>query len=243
MAGGLRTRAASAGFRFRNVALKLLLANVVVFFLQVVLGRWFSDAFKLTSAEIWAQPWTLLTSIFLHAGFTHLLFNMYALFLFGTLIEQRIGSRRFFWAYMAAGLAASLVFAVANPTSVAVGASGAIMGILGLVIMLMPDLQVLFFFVIPMSMRTAGVIFALIDLAGFAFGGTGIAHAAHLGGLACGLAYGYYLKRKGKSFRRGFQRRSGGYREPRRRNPYQDDDKTIELTKDELENYYRYGRL
>ncbi|MFP4524326.1 MAG: rhomboid family intramembrane serine protease [Candidatus Woesearchaeota archaeon] len=230
-------------FRMRNVAIKLLLVNVVVFFLQGLLGRGFTTSLALVGADVLSRPWILFTSMFLHGSFTHLLFNMYALFLFGTLIERRIGSRRFLWAYLISGVVASAIFTLANPSGMAVGASGAIMAVLGLVIMLMPDLKVLFFFVIPMSMRTAGVIFALIDLVGFVSGGTGIAHAAHLGGLACGLAYGYYLKRKGRSFKKGFQDQGRRFREPKRRSPYYDDERTIELSQDDIDQYYKYGRL
>ena len=231
-----------SGFQLKNITLKLLAINVVIFLVQAIIPK-FTEMFALVSSEIATRPWTLLTSMFLHGGFAHLLFNMYALFLFGSLIERKIGSKRFLGVYLISGILASLIFALATPEGVAVGASGAIMAVLGLVIMLLPDLQVLFFFVIPMSMRTAGIIFALIDLVGFVSGGTGIAHIAHLAGLACGLAFGYYLKKKKKQFGRNFGKKGRQYRQSNRRSPYYDNERTIELSKDDIDNYFKYGRI
>ncbi|MFP4119049.1 MAG: rhomboid family intramembrane serine protease [Candidatus Woesearchaeota archaeon] len=230
------------GFQLKNVTLKLLAINVFIFLVQVSVPR-FTDMFALVASDVASRPWMLFSAMFLHGSFAHLLFNMYALFLFGSLIERKIGSKRFLLAYLISGIAASLIFALATPEGVAVGASGAIMAILGLVIMLMPDLQVLFFFVVPMSMRTAGIIFAIIDLVGFVSGSSGIAHIAHLAGLACGLAYGYYLKKKKKQFGRNFGNRGSQYRQSARRGPYYDNERTIELTKDDVDNYFKYGKL
>ena len=97
--------------------------------------------------------------------------------------------------YFTAGILAAFI-----PTyEAALGASGAIMGIIGLTIMLFPDLKILLFFIIPMSMRTAGILFALLDIFGiFAPLQSGIAHYAHLVGLSTGIIYGIYLLKKKK---------------------------------------------
>ena len=207
----------------------------------------------LTSALVWQQPWTLITAMFLHGSFSHLLFNMYALLLFGPLVERKIGKKRFLILYFVAGLVASFA-ALYYPA--ALGASGAIMGVLGMVIMLFPRMRVLFFFIVPMSMRTAGIIFAAIDLFGFFAGGTGVAHLAHLGGLAIGIAYGFYLLRKAKSFTFKFTAKPHVHdsnvhvhkTSTRSKNSFSDDlppsyEQTIELTKDDLDEYYKYGKL
>ncbi|MFW6378735.1 MAG: rhomboid family intramembrane serine protease [Nanoarchaeota archaeon] len=230
-------------FTMRNITGKLLGINITLFLLQAIIGDSFTEALLLSSQNVLAEPWTVVTAMFLHGGFMHLLFNMYALMIFGSLVERKIGSKRFFWTYMISGVIASIIFAIATPAGKAVGASGAIMAVLGLVIMLMPNLQVLLFFAIPMSMRTAGIIFALIDLVGFVSGGTGIAHIAHLAGLACGLGVGYYLKRKRKEFGQRFERKGSPYRRPRQQSRYYDSEKTIELTKDDIDNYFKYGKI
>jgi uncharacterized protein len=229
--------------KLRNVALILIGINVLMFILQQIIPS-FTDALVLDSSVVWSEPWRLLTSMFLHADIFHLLFNMYALFIFGLLIEQKIGPKRFLGAYLLSGLvasaAASLFYAKA------LGASGAIMSILGLTIILLPDLKVLFFFVIPMSMRTAGIIFAAFDLIGAFTGSFGpIAHVAHLAGLACGLLYGFYLIRRKKII--AAKVLGVEYYEPKEksRKKSQNTKKkdTIELTDEEIEEYMNTGRL
>src|SRR3989344_4598074 len=191
--------------RVRSIVLPLVVFTTVIFLLQILLGKGFTAAFMLQSADVLYRPWILITSMFLHSGIMHLLFNMYALYMFGPLIEQRIGTKRFVLIYLIAGILSAASFAMAYPSSSALGASGAIMAILGLTIVLLPDIRVLFFFVVPMSMRTAGIIFALLDIFGvFAPVSTGIAHLAHLIGLACSIIYGINLQKKKKKYYRSF---------------------------------------
>ena len=144
----------------RNAVTTLVLINVILFIVQISF-RGFTESFMLVSADIWTRPWIIITSMFLHGGLAHLFFNMYALYLFGTLVERSIGTKKFLAVYFLAGILAALL----PQYSAALGASGAIMGILGIVIMLFPDLRILFFFAIPMSMRTAGIIFSFTKAA------------------------------------------------------------------------------
>ena len=231
-------------FHFDKVSHKLVGINVVVFLLQMFLGRWFMNNFMMVAGDIFSRPWIMFTAMFLHNGSMHLLFNMYVLFLFGPLIERKIGPKRFLLTYLISGVFASFSFGVFNilrgaPSAAAVGASGAIMAILGLVIMLLPHLKVLFFFVIPMDMRTAGIIFALIDVLGLFRGSTGIAHIAHLAGLACGVGYGYYLLQKKKVFNKSFSSKNVNTN----RFSYSNTKRKIELDDEDIENFKRYGKL
>jgi uncharacterized protein len=233
-------------FKFKNVALTLIGINVVMFILQQIIPK-MTDSLLLDASTVWQKPWILLTSMFLHADITHLLFNMYALLIFGMLVEQRIGSNRFLGAYLISGLIASVGATFFYPK--ALGASGAIMSLLGITIMLMPDLRVLFFFVIPMTMRTAGIIFALIDIVMYLFIPSGIANMAHLIGLACGLAYGYYLlRRKRKVVQQvlgvEYQEPSSAYKEAHKPKKKSNAKKTtIELTDEEIEEYINKGHF
>jgi len=225
--------------RYGQASLLLIVANIFVFGLQMIFKS-SVNSFILVSSDIITRPWIILSSMFMHASPTHLLFNMYALFLFGNLVEQRIGTKRFVGLYFASGIVAAIGFSVfreliLNNTGAALGASGAIMGILGMTIMIFPNLKVLFFFVIPMSMRTAGIIFALIDVFGI-FYPSGIANTAHLAGLAVGLLYGWYLLSKkkkitvqiiNKPFKKSKQKEKGN----------------IMLTSEEIEEYMKNGRL
>ena len=204
----------------------LLGINVVVFIIQMIFPA-FTEAFVLRQGDLFTAPWTLLTSMFMHGSFPHILFNMFVLMMFGPIIEQRIGMKRFLGIYLVSGIAAGV--AASFFYTAALGASGAIMGILGVTIILIPDLQVLFFFFIPMSLRTAGIIIAAIDIFGI-FVPTGVANIAHLGGLATGLAYGYYLLKAKRRFNKVV------IEKPRRK-------KTIEMDDEDIDRYVRNGRL
>jgi len=146
--------------------------------------------------------WTFVTSMFMHAGFGHLFVNMISLMFIGSFVEKLIGKKRFIGLYFAGGLFAGILFVlIALITGIdmnvyAVGASGAIFALGGLLAVLTPRLPVLVFFIIPMPMWAAmGVLmfglWALSLAAGIPIGNT-----AHLGGLIVGLSYGFYLKRK-----------------------------------------------
>ncbi|MCA9478320.1 MAG: rhomboid family intramembrane serine protease [Nanoarchaeota archaeon] len=228
--------------RIPRAVMPLIGINIFMFLLQIFLGTPFTDALVLNSATVFSRPWTLITSMFLHGGFSHLLFNMYALLMFGPLIEQKVGTKRFLEIYFLSGILAGLGFVafrelIVGVSSSALGASGAIMGILGMTIMLLPQLRVLFFFVFPMSMRTAGIIFALIDFVGLFNPNSSVANIAHLVGLATGLLYATYLLKEKKNYYHGFARPYSAHKEKK------DYGKTIELSEDDVKEYLKKGRL
>ena len=175
-----------------SVVLPIIGINAIMFLLQMLFDPWFTTMFVLDSSVVWFEPWRLVTSMFLHGSLNHIFFNMFGLFIFGPILEERIGPRRFLMLYLGAGLFAALAAALLYPASL--GASGAIFGMLGALIMLLPRLQILFFFIIPMPLWVAGIVWVIFDTIGLFFP-TGIASAAHLAGMAVGLAVGYYIKR------------------------------------------------
>lgn len=185
-------------------SLYLLGAVVVVFFLQLAF-RSLTQLFWLDPSLVFQQPWTLLTSMFLHGGFTHLFLNGLALYMFGPYLEQMVGSRRFLLVYFASGIVGGLAYVATYyagllPQSIpAVGASGAIYGILGAVAVLHPNLTVLMMGIFPMPMRHAAVMWVFIELAGTFDQASGVASAAHLGGLVVGFAAANYFKKRGCS--------------------------------------------
>ena len=209
-------------FKLVNAVTPLLVINIVFFILQMVL-RDFTSTFILISSEIFSRPWILVTHMFLHGSPYHLLFNMYVLYAFGPLLEQRIGTNRFFLIYFLSGILAAIGFSLLGPSASALGASGAIMGMLGVLVILMPELQLLFFFIVPMSLRVAAIIFVLIDVFGVLYP-SGVGNIAHLVGFGVGLLFGMHLKKKRKKFDKKFQSKS-------------------DLDKDDLEEYLRSGRI
>lgn len=148
--------------------------------------------FRLVSAYAWSRPWTLLTAIFLHASVTHVLFNGFGLVMFGSILEQIIGSKRFLAVFFTAGLLSSIASTFFY--NAVVGASGAIFGVIGALAVLQPNLTVWVYY-IPMPMYVAAVVWAASDLFGFIVP-TGIANAGHLAGLATGIIAGFIIRGK-----------------------------------------------
>lgn len=147
--------------------------------------------------------WTFLTSMFMHANFFHIFANMLTLFFIGSLVQKILGPKRYLWFYLGSGLFAGLIFVLMSLVfpldynSYAVGASGALFGLVGILVILTPNLPVYIMFIpIPVKMKYAGPGI-LIVLWGISLGtNIGIGNTAHLGGLIAGLIYGFYLRKK-----------------------------------------------
>lgn len=139
-------------------------------------------------------PWQLVTYMFLHGGFFHLLLNMLALWMFGAELENTWGQKRFLTYYMLCGVGAGLcnlliapLFTTVGPT---VGASGAIYGILVAFGYLFPNRNIYIYGLIPVKAKYLVILYMLIELFSVAGGSnSGIAHMAHLGGGVIGLIY------------------------------------------------------
>ena len=154
--------------------------------------------------------WTFITSIFMHGGFFHIFANMISLLFIGSLVEKLIGRKRYFWFYIFSGLFAGaffvavayLLFLLGYPqdfNTYAVGASGAIFGLVGFLMLITPSLPVYVMFIpIPIKMKYAApgllLVLWLISIAG----DVPIGNTAHLGGLIAGLIYGVYIRNKYK---------------------------------------------
>lgn len=142
-----------------------------------------------------AEVYSILTSMFIHGSFSHLLSNVWFLWVFGPAIEGRIGFIRFVLIYLLAGLAAALMQAFSLPESIVpmVGASGAISGILGSYLVLFPRARVLtvippfifFFFWVPAPIYLG--IWIAMQFVYALFEAPGVAWWAHIGGFALGL--------------------------------------------------------
>ena len=136
--------------------------------------------------------WQGVTYLFLHGGFLHILFNMLALWMFGTELEWLWGTPRFVRFYFVTGIGAALCSTIVSPNSTIpiIGASGAIYGLLAAYGLLFPDRILLLYFVIPIKAK-----YFVLMLGAVAFwfsltsGGGGVAHVAHLGGMLFGWLY------------------------------------------------------
>lgn len=205
----------------QSATLWLVGINIVVFLIQQIAGRAFTEAFYLTT-DSFMRPWTLFSAMFLHADLAHLMLNMIALLSFGSLLESKIGTKRFLQVYLTGGLLANIVGAFVY--TAALGASAAISAVIGSVIILLPHLQVLFFFVIPMRMWMAGVFLILSDIMFQITPGSSIAGLAHIIGMVCGLIMALYFKANAKNFQKEFAKKN-------------------ELSETDIEEYIRNGRI
>ncbi len=148
--------------------------------------RWGADFGPLTLGGQW---WRLVTSMFLHFGFLHLAFNMWALFNVGGVAEALFGWRAFLALYLVSGIGGSLASVLVHPLGVGGGASGAIFGVAGGIIAALvltrrgPGNEVLLGRILPSL-----VLFVLYNLV-LGFRSTGIDNMAHLGGLVVGAAF------------------------------------------------------
>lgn len=196
--------------------------NLVLIFLNVILFIVFSallgfgflkiDNIALNPLNVVSGKylWAILTSMFMHGGFFHLFVNMLSLLFVGSFVEKILGERRYLSFYLGAGIFAGLFFVLmsflffpSDLNAYAVGASGALFGLIGLLVLLTPNQPVYVMFIpIPIKMKYAGpgmlAVLWLISVSPMLVGGTAlrIGNTAHLGGLIAGVCYGLYLHYK-----------------------------------------------
>lgn len=166
--------------------------NVMVFIFTLIKPTETDRLLGLTRALVTSQPWTIVTSMFVHADIWHIFFNMLTFYFFGTFLLNLIGDRKFLLVYFGGGILGSIAFLLLAPSfSTVVGASGAIFAVGGALAVLSPNTKVLVYFIIPVPLWAA-VIFGFLIISFV----PGVAWQAHLGGLVFGLAAGYFFRRQ-----------------------------------------------
>ena len=190
-----------------TVTKNLLIINVLVFLATIVaqsygldLARYLGLHFFLADNFNIAQ---LITYMFMHGGFTHLFFNMFALWMFGRTLEYELGSQRFLTFYMVCGVGAALIqyltaLAFGELPLLLVGASGAVMGLLLAFGVMHPNAVIMLLIPpIPMKAKWFVIIYAVIELF-LGWRGVGnVAHFAHVGGMLWGFLLLHWWKRRG----------------------------------------------
>ena len=206
----------------------LIILTIIVFIATLINQEFMTAEFALFyPTSRYFHWWQVLTHMFMHGGFWHILFNMYTLWLFGSVVENIIGSKKFLLFYFVCGLGAaglhlgveflqmqSFMEGAALGNSVAlqniavikltptVGASGAIYGVLIGYAMLFPASKMtLLFPPVTLSAKWMGIVFAAIELlTGVTGTVAGVAHFAHLGGMLIGWLMIFYWRKRGKLF-------------------------------------------
>lgn len=215
------------GFSFLPPVVKNLLILNVLFFLADIslqtrgidLTQWLGLHY-ITAQDFY--PWQFITYMFMHGNFSHLFFNMFALWMFGYALENHWGSKRFLVYYLITGVGAALIqtgvlaleirgmtqslppFAAQHYINqiVTVGASGAVYGILLAFGMCFPNVPIFLYFFFPIKAKWFVIIYGVIELfAGIGGTADGVAHFAHLGGMIFGLLLILYWRKHGSRIR------------------------------------------
>ena len=215
------------GFSFLPPVVKNLLILNVLFFLADIslqtrgidLTQWLGLHY-ITAQDFY--PWQFITYMFMHGNFSHLFFNMFALWMFGYALENYWGSKRFLVYYLITGVGAALIqtgvlaleirgmtqslppFAAQHYINqiVTVGASGAVYGILLAFGMCFPNVPIFLYFSFPIKAKWFVIIYGVIELfAGIGGTADGVAHFAHLGGMIFGLLLILYWRKHGSRIR------------------------------------------
>lgn len=161
---------------------RFLIANIFVFFVQYAAPA-LADPLVFVPRFILYRPWSIITYMFLHAGITHILFNMLGLFFFGPRVEARIGSKRFVQLYFIAGVSGALLSFIFASNAAIVGASAAVFGVMLAFAMFWPRDQIMIWGIIPVEARWLVVITTFLALwSGLSGSRGGVADFAHLGG-------------------------------------------------------------
>ena len=181
-------------FSSYNILYVLIGLNVLAFLLIPMGTRlWLYDLALSSHGIQRLKLWQFATYMFLHAGFSQILFNMWGLYLFGSLILPVLGQTRFLILYFLSGISGALLWLSLNWNSNVpiVGASGAVFGVMMGAAMLFPGMRIqLLFPPIPMQMKTFVMVYAIIEIASeISNSQAGIAHLAHLGGFFSAYLY------------------------------------------------------
>lgn len=179
----------------------LLMANVIIFLAQTLLLKVNFFQFALHDVGSGFQLWQLVSYMFLHGGFMHLFFNMFALWMFGRQIEYDLGTKRFIVYYFACGIGAGVINLIVNSLmgtpGLTVGASGAVFGILLAFGMLHPNDRIMLLIPpIPIKAKWFVIIYGGIELLEGVRAADNVAHFAHLGGMIFGAALLLWWKKQ-----------------------------------------------
>jgi len=186
---------------------RLLAANAVMYLASQAYPVLYNQLL-LIPAQALVRPWTLVTYMFLHnpTGLSHILFNMLALYFFGTRVEQRIGSHHFILLYLISGVAGGLLSLAFTPWARIIGASGAVFGVSFAFAYFWPRERIYIWGVLPIEARWLVILTAGVAIfGGFTGSQGGVAHFAHLGGYVGGWFYLWWMDRRASAGRRAWQ--------------------------------------
>jgi len=179
----------------------LLIAINLILFMVILINQDLIPLLGLQPASFLDRPWTIVTNLFIHGSIWHILANMITLYFFGSYIYRLLGTKKFLIVYFAGGILGNILYLLlaTSQYAIAVGASGAIFALGGVLTAMRPRLRVFVFPVpapLPLWIAVIGIFLILSIPAIFPH----IAWQAHLGGLVLGLVAGYIFRRRERYF-------------------------------------------
>jgi len=251
---------------FPPVIKNLLIINAAVFFVQLIMDtiiingmsassilyKWFALNPILFADSYNFQIWQLITYQFMHGNFSHILFNMFGLWMFGAEIENIFGSKKFLIFYLLAGVSAGLLHLFVSPLlgsnpAVTIGASGSVFGVLVAFALLFPDRYIFLYFLIPVKAKYLIGFLIVFEFLAINSVDSNVAHLAHLGGALFGFLYLLFDKnfdielksvfRKGYFYKNNYRNRYEDYftpSSPRKRNDDIDEIKFKDIEEEDV---------
>jgi uncharacterized protein len=174
--------------KIKYYSFMLCLVCIGMFLAQLLISG-FTELLLLNQSSFF-EPWRFVTAIFLHGGLGHLLYNLFALALFGFILEKTIGSEKFLLVFFVSGIIANLISI--NFYTSSLGASGAIMGVIGTLAIIKPLMMVWALGMI-LPMFVAAILWIVGDILGI-FIQDGVGNIAHLSGMGIGILIGIFLR-------------------------------------------------
>ncbi len=175
-----------------NVLWFLIALNVLIFAITLLRPGAVVGLLGLTPNLLSQQPWTIISSMFVHGSFTHILFNIISLYFLGSFLIRAVGERSFLAVFFLGGLAGNAFYLLLGPQNIpGIGASGAIYALGGALAVMLPRVPVFVFPIpVPIPLWAAILIFLVLSFL------PGIAWQAHLGGLLLGLIAGLTFRKR-----------------------------------------------
>lgn len=182
-------------YSFSNATLYLVIANALVFLItNTIWPRGIYYLSMIPGFVLNGYIYQFVTYMFVHGSFSHILFNMLSLYIFGSALEKRLGTKEFLLFYFVvgtlSGISSFIFYYMAGQNTILLGASGAIYGVLLLFAVFFPTSRIFIFGLIPIKAPFLIAIYFFIEVFSQVSGSTGgVAHLTHLSGLVFGVLY------------------------------------------------------
>ncbi|NCB00779.1 MAG: rhomboid family intramembrane serine protease [Spirochaetia bacterium] len=184
-------------YSYTNITVKLIIANVIIFAFTMVSDRLYVNLAMIPGYIMYRYfYWQFLTYMFVHGGLSHLFFNMFGLFIFGSPVEKQLGSKEFLLFYLLtgtlSGIFSFIAYLIAGVNVILVGASGAIFAVMLAFAVFYPHARIFVFGILPVKAPILVIVYAAIELFNQVVGTTaGVAHLTHLAGFGFAFLYLY----------------------------------------------------